>query len=254
MAVVHRLRFDHATRMRALRTLVRLNGYYASLKAVPRAQRELEGRISRLARDRLSTLILRAEKSARDGTWSAIKAAQMAVVIEGYRAELYALLRDEGRKAASYGQNRVVAQVQALPGGGKGLEHRGLDRDQLRAADGETQAAVDRLVVSLGRQVQDIEGVEGQWTNLLNTAARDFGRDLANGARMVGEFDAARRHASRIAWEDSDDNFVRPSHELVDGEVVEPGQPFSNGCRFPKDPEGSLEETIACRCRIRVVA
>jgi len=50
-----------------------------------------------------------------------------------------------------------------------------------------------------------------------------------------------------IVWIDSRDSKVRHSHR-IDGEEVELGKRFSNGLRFPHDPNGPAEEIVNCRC------
>lgn len=51
-------------------------------------------------------------------------------------------------------------------------------------------------------------------------------------------------------WVSSRDNLVRDSHQEVDGESVEQSEKFSNGLMFPRDPDGSAEEVINCRCDV----
>lgn len=48
-------------------------------------------------------------------------------------------------------------------------------------------------------------------------------------------------------WLSSQDALVRETHRL-DGEIVQIGQTFSNGLRWPNDPNGPPEEVINCRC------
>jgi Phage portal protein/Phage Mu protein F like protein len=49
-------------------------------------------------------------------------------------------------------------------------------------------------------------------------------------------------------WLSSRDSQVRESHEAIDGETVSGDEKYSNGCRFPQDPEADPDETIQCRC------
>lgn len=49
-------------------------------------------------------------------------------------------------------------------------------------------------------------------------------------------------------WVTAADEHVRISHQQLNGAVVERGQPFPNGCRFPCDPYGPAKEIINCRC------
>lgn len=58
------------------------------------------------------------------------------------------------------------------------------------------------------------------------------------GADVVGQWDAAL------------DGRTRTSHRIVDGEIRELGEEFSNGLKFPCDPAGSAAEVINCRCAL----
>lgn len=49
-------------------------------------------------------------------------------------------------------------------------------------------------------------------------------------------------------WLTHKDGRERQSHENLDGERVWKDGVFSNGLRFPRDPNGPPEETIQCRC------
>lgn len=51
-------------------------------------------------------------------------------------------------------------------------------------------------------------------------------------------------------WMASLDMRTRASHRLLDGEKVEVGKKFSNGCRYPGDPEGKPWEIYNCRCTL----
>jgi hypothetical protein len=58
-------------------------------------------------------------------------------------------------------------------------------------------------------------------------------------------------------WLAVNDNRTRRTHRHgsgVDGERRSPDGTFSNGLRFPGDPEGAASETIFCRCRLVMVA
>ncbi len=51
-------------------------------------------------------------------------------------------------------------------------------------------------------------------------------------------------------WATQGDRRVRHSHEKLDGKVRQDGEPFPNGLRYPRDPEGPPEETFNCRCAL----
>jgi uncharacterized protein with gpF-like domain len=49
-------------------------------------------------------------------------------------------------------------------------------------------------------------------------------------------------------WLSARDTHVRDSHISIDGEIVKMIDRFSNGLRYPGDPEGPAGEIINCRC------
>lgn len=51
-------------------------------------------------------------------------------------------------------------------------------------------------------------------------------------------------------WDSALDNRTRPSHRLVDGEIREMDEKFSNGLLYPGDPNGSASEVCNCRCAL----
>lgn len=77
--------------------------------------------------------------------------------------------------------------------------------------------------------------------------ARTEAGSAANGAAIAG-FQAGG--ANGKGWLATDDSRTRDSHRELDGEVVPIGSVFSNGLRFPGDPQGEAEEVINCRCSI----
>lgn len=51
-------------------------------------------------------------------------------------------------------------------------------------------------------------------------------------------------------WDASLDKRTRESHQQVDGEIRELDKPFSNGLKFPGDPDGGAAEVVNCRCAL----
>ena len=51
-----------------------------------------------------------------------------------------------------------------------------------------------------------------------------------------------------VEWMATLDNRTRDSHRQLDGETVSLGEEFSNGLRFPGDPDGARGEVCNCRC------
>lgn len=54
-------------------------------------------------------------------------------------------------------------------------------------------------------------------------------------------------------WDSTLDGRTRDSHAMVDGEVKELEEKFSNGLMFPGDPSGRAAEVIHCRCALQEV-
>ena len=51
-------------------------------------------------------------------------------------------------------------------------------------------------------------------------------------------------------WDSTLDGVTRESHAMVDGEIRELGEKFSNGLMFPGDPSGGAAEVVNCRCAL----
>lgn len=55
-------------------------------------------------------------------------------------------------------------------------------------------------------------------------------------------------------WVSAQDERVRESHQLMNGDIVDEGKEFDNGLRFPRDPNAKdASEVINCRCTWIVV-
>ena len=51
-------------------------------------------------------------------------------------------------------------------------------------------------------------------------------------------------------WVATLDSRTRHTHAMLDGEQVAQDKKFSNGCRFPGDPQGPPWEIYNCRCTL----
>lgn len=82
-----------------------------------------------------------------------------------------------------------------------------------------------------------------------------YARTSTTGAQNAGRVDAYKR-AERMGihleqeWLATLDSRTRDSHRHMDGEHVKIGEEFSNGCRFPGDPDGPGSEIWNCRCTL----
>lgn len=80
-------------------------------------------------------------------------------------------------------------------------------------------------------------------------------RTAVTGAQNAGRMDsyfAAEKMGikCRKEWMATLDGRTRHSHAMLDGEVVDNNKKFSNGCRFPGDPDGAPAEIYNCRCTL----
>lgn len=76
------------------------------------------------------------------------------------------------------------------------------------------------------------------------TAAENAGRmDSYHAAEKMGI-------KMRKRWLSTLDGRTRHSHAIIDGETRQIDKIFSNGCKFPGDPNGKPEETYNCRCSL----
>lgn len=87
-----------------------------------------------------------------------------------------------------------------------------------------------------------------------NSAIRTA-RTAVTGAQNAGRMDsyaAAEKIGIKLKkqWLATLDNRTRHSHAMLDGEKVDQDKKFSNGCRFPGDPQGPAWEIYNCRCTL----
>lgn len=83
-------------------------------------------------------------------------------------------------------------------------------------------------------------------------------RTMTTSARNGGRFDAYKRAQGlgieqQLEWMATHDGRTRDTHRWLDREQRPIGEKFSNGCRYPADPEGKPSEVYNCRCRIKSV-
>lgn len=92
-------------------------------------------------------------------------------------------------------------------------------------------------------------------TDMDRRAAIRNARTATTGAQNAGRVDSYRDAEKlgiklRQEWLATLDGRTRDSHRLLDGERVDVGKKFSNGCRYPGDPHGPAHEIYNCRCTL----
>lgn len=92
-------------------------------------------------------------------------------------------------------------------------------------------------------------------TTMSRDSAIRTARTAATGAQNAGRMDsyaAAEKMGIKLkkCWLATLDARTRHSHAMLDGEQVAQDKKFSNGCRFPGDPQGPPWEIYNCRCTL----
>jgi SPP1 gp7 family putative phage head morphogenesis protein len=90
-------------------------------------------------------------------------------------------------------------------------------------------------------------------TTMSRDSAIRTARTAVTGAQNAGRMDsyaAAEKMGIKLKkeWMATLDSRTRHSHAMLDGEKVDQDKKFSNGCRFPGDPQGPAWEIYNCRC------
>lgn len=108
-------------------------------------------------------------------------------------------------------------------------------------------------------QGRSVKGMADDLQKRITTMSRDSAirtaRTAVTGAQNAGRMDsyaAAEKMGIKVKkeWLATLDSRTRHSHAMLDGEKVDQDKKFSNGCRFPGDPQGPPGEIYNCRCTL----
>lgn len=105
---------------------------------------------------------------------------------------------------------------------------------------------------SIKRMADDLQK---RITTMSRDSAIRTARTAVTGAQNAGRMDsyaAAEQMGIKLEkrWLATLDARTRHSHAMLDGEQVAQDKKFSNGCRFPGDPQGPPWEIYNCRCTL----
>lgn len=107
---------------------------------------------------------------------------------------------------------------------------------------------------SLDKIAKRLENVTGMGSNAAIKNARTACTAAQNAGRQIGYEEAAEMGVKvRKRWMATKDGRTRDRHRSLDGEIVEVNERFSNGCRYPGDPQGPPSEVYNCRCTMSTV-
>lgn len=118
---------------------------------------------------------------------------------------------------------------------------------------------ITKSVTSSILQGKSIKNMADDLQKRITTMSRDSAirtaRTAVTGAQNAGRMDsyaAAEKMGIKLKkeWLATLDSRTRHSHAMLDGEQVAQDKKFSNGCRFPGDPQGPPWEIYNCRCTL----
>lgn len=109
-----------------------------------------------------------------------------------------------------------------------------------------------------GESIPDIAKRLRSVTDMDKRASIRNARTMTTSAENAGRIDSYKRAQGmglnlKQQWLATLDMRTRYSHRELDGEKVDVGEEFSNGCKFPGDPDGEPEEVYNCRCTMMAV-
>lgn len=105
-----------------------------------------------------------------------------------------------------------------------------------------------------GESIPDISKRLAEVADMNEISAVRNARTMVTSAENGGHYDSAKYHESigvkiKLEWTTCEDSKVRKSHIAMSGEQIDTGGTFSNGLRYPGDPNGDPSEVYNCRCR-----
>lgn len=104
---------------------------------------------------------------------------------------------------------------------------------------------------SIPKIAKRLQNVVGMDHNAAVRNARTAMTGAQNAGRVRGYKDAKSMGINVMQeWLATQDDRTRESHLALDGERIEIGGVFSNGCEYPGDPGGPPEEVYNCRCTL----
>jgi hypothetical protein len=171
---------------------------------------------------------------------------------EGFVGTLYDLQGQDIPLAFPMDQEAMVRAVQLDSKISEGLYTRlGEDVDVLKK---KITAQVSRGIstgMTFKQVAQQLSGHSKIGYNNAIRIARTEGHRIQCQGTMDACYKARDKGAEVVKmWDSTLDAKTRTSHVMVDHEIRELDEPFSNGLMFPGDPDGGAAEVINCRCAL----
>lgn len=106
-----------------------------------------------------------------------------------------------------------------------------------------------------GESIRDISKRLQRVSDMNRSQSITNARTITTSAENAGRINSYKRAESmgikmKKVWLATLDGRTRDSHRNLDGEKVDVDESFSNGCRYPGDPQGPAREVYNCRCTL----
>ncbi len=191
-------------------------------------------------------------------------------IVNGYMPDVYALnhnyatfeVEKASRVDTSYTlydrqtvERLIRGDPQILPSPGKRVKAEIAAKQDIAWQEGQIQSVMTQSIL----QGESIPRIAKRISSTVSTrndaAAVRYARTATTAAQNAGRVDGYKRAEDmgiqmQQEWIATLDDHVRDSHALLHGETVEVGGTFSNGCRYPGDPQGPASEIWNCRCTL----
>lgn len=105
--------------------------------------------------------------------------------------------------------------------------------------------------IKAGETIPELAKRVSQIMDASKSRATTIARTETGSAFSSGRVEGMRQAGvSKQEWLTAHDQFVRDSHQPLDGQVRGIDEAFDNGLMYPNDPNGPPEEVINCRCTV----
>lgn len=132
------------------------------------------------------------------------------------------------------------------------------DLDRIKDERWNTKQFASRLLQGIlnGDSIPNIANRLLDVVGYNESAALRNARTMTTSCENLGRQDsydelADKGVVQKKVWIATPDDRTRESHLAIDGEEVDIDDKFSNGCRYPADPDGRGAEVYNCRCSMR---
>jgi hypothetical protein len=182
--------------------------------------------------------------------YATIEAYLKECYTDGYVGTMYDIAKQGVPIIAPIDQAAVVKAVLTDSKVSKGLyKALGVNVQQLKKKITQEVSRGIATGLSYSEIARNISNAAKAPLNRAMTISRTEGHRIQQTSSDDARHTAKNKGADVVKqWDSTLDGKTRPSHRMVDGEIREPDEKFSNGLKFPGDPAGGAAEVVNCRC------